>query len=550
MRKKVVATLLCLSLMIGTLTGCGSNNKTSEPVSGGKESSVSTDSKESEVVQEVDDNFNETGYPIVNEQITLNVICCVGDDGNFLDSDDMPVLQRLEEQTGIHTEWEFIKKSDWETKLNLIFASEEYPDIIFAPSGKVDAETYGVDQGILVPLDELTEKYMPTYTERIAAEATDPTITLTASDGQKYSVGFLWSQDISTRSHFFINQGWMDELGLETPKNVEALTDVFRAFKTGDPNKNGVADEIPMTFDMNESDYNIGYLFNLFGLPLDSEYYKWIYLDNDKKVQFAPTKEEFRDCLEWLHQCYDEGLLDVETITQDGSMIQSKLTEGTVGFFSNWRMNGMGYDDSPTTENCVLYVPGEGTSMLRYLELAKPGAFVTKANEHIPATMRYIDAMLEEENMWNLYWGTQDVGRWLYEADGTISTTSVKGPIPSVAPGMYALFFGPSEYIKIYNAPATRVEKTEFCNEYEAQGLIQKYANSYLNMVPFNVDEQAAITLKETDIQNAVMENLATFIKNGVTDESWKTFTSILNSMNIDEYVQAYQAGIDAMNLQ
>ena len=42
MRKKVVATLLCLSLMIGTLTGCGSNNKTSEPVSGGKESSVST----------------------------------------------------------------------------------------------------------------------------------------------------------------------------------------------------------------------------------------------------------------------------------------------------------------------------------------------------------------------------------------------------------------------------------------------------------------------------------------------------------------------------
>lgn len=548
MRKKVVATLLCLSLLIGTLTGCGSANKTSEPVSEGKESSVSTDSaKESEAVQEADDNFNETGYPIVNEKITLSVLCCVKDNGTFMDSDDMPVIQNLEEQTGIHTDWEFIKQSEWDTKLSLIFASEEYPDIIFAPSGNVDDEAFGVDQGILIPLDELIEKYMPIYTERIAAEATDPTVALTASDGQKYSVGFLWAQDISTRSHFFINQGWIDELGLETPKNVEELTEVLRAFKTGDPNKNGVADEIPMSFDLNRSDYTVRYLFNLFGLPLDSEYYKWLYLDNDKQVQFAPTMQEFRDCLEWLNMCYAEGLLDVETITQDGAMIKSKLNEGTVGFFSNWRLTGMGYKDSPTEKNCVLYVP-EDVSMLRYIEFAKPGAFVTKTNEHVPETMRYLNAMLEEENMFDLYYGSEE-GRWQYESDGTI-TYNGHVPEPFDCPNMYSLFFGPSEYIKVYNAPYERTQKTEFCNEYEAKGLIQKYANSYLNMVSFDVDEQAAITLKETDIENAVMENLASFIKNGVTDESWNTFVGILNDMNIDEYVQAYQAGIDAMDIK
>lgn len=550
MRKKVVATMLCLALLTGTMTGCGSKEMSSSSEVG-KGSSVSTESAVgSTAEQEVDDNFNETGYPIVNESITLKILCTVADSSSLVDSDEMPVLQDLEEKTGIHTEWEFVKKSDWQTRLNLIFASEEYPDIILCSSGTMDEEAYGVDQGILLPLDDLIEKYMPTYTERVEAEETDPTVALIASDGQKYSVGYLWAQDISTRSHFFINQGWMDKLKLEMPSTVEGLTDVFRAFKTQDPNGNGEADEIPMSFDLNRSDYSIRYLFNLFGLPLDAEYYKWIYLDNEKQVQFAPTKKEFRECLEWLHLCYKEGLLDVETITQDGNMIQSKLTEGTIGFFSNWRMNGMGYDASPTTENCTLYVPGEGASMLRYLELAKPGAYVTSTNENVPATMRYLDAMLETDTMWSLYWGKQEDGRWLYEEDGTISTTSVKGPVPGISPGMYALFFGPSEYIQIYNPQPSRVEKTEFCDKYESAGLIQKYANSYLNMVSFGGEEQSQITLKETDIENAVMENLASFIKNGVTDDSWKIFTEILESMNVSEYVQAYQAGIDAMDIQ
>lgn len=564
MKKKFVATVLAASMMAGALTGCGSNqetaNKATEKATVAKQAEAAAVAPAPEVK---DDNFNETGYPIVNEPITLNVVCAVRDTDNFAPTDEMPALKDLEAKTGIRTEWEFIKKADWDTKLNLIFASGEYPDIIIAQQAPLDEEEYGVSQGIVLPLDELIETYMPTYTERVNAEESDPTVGLPASDGKIYTVGNLWAQDIWTRSHFFINDGWMQTLGLETPDTVEELTEVLRAFKTQDPNGNGEADEIPMTYDMNRSDFNIRYLFNLFGLPMDTLNYKWIYLNNDKQVEFAPVKDEFRACMEWLNLCYNEGLLDIETLTQDSNMIKSKLTEGTVGFFSNWRLNGMGYDKSPTTENCKVYVPGEGTQMLRTIEVAAPAVYVTCTNENIPATMRYIDAMLETETMFGMYYSEQfdkpmtndeaiekGLYGWFYGEDGRASTA---GTAPEVKDfiGVSGLFFGPANYIsKVYNPPATRVEKTQYCNQYEDAGIIQKYSNNYLQFASFDAEQQSQLILKETDIENAVNEHMAAFIKNGVTDESWNNFTKIFDSMNVAEYVSMYQGAIDIMDIK
>ncbi|KAA8816883.1 type 2 periplasmic-binding domain-containing protein [Bifidobacterium vespertilionis] len=46
--------------------------------------------------------------------------------------------------------------------------------------------------------------------------------------------------------HMFINQTWLDKLGLAVPTTWDALRDVLIAFRDRDPNGNGKADEIPM----------------------------------------------------------------------------------------------------------------------------------------------------------------------------------------------------------------------------------------------------------------------------------------------------------------
>jgi putative aldouronate transport system substrate-binding protein len=528
------------------VTGCGSSGDGQ-----GSDTTSTTGTKTEDESASVNDNFNEEGYPIVNEPITLKVMLGIRDVDSLIDINEMPAIQRLEEKTGINVEWEVIKGSDWETKLNLMFASGDYPDVILSVNTTVDDEEYGVTQQLLLPLDNLISRYMPTYTSRVIAEDSDPTSGLVASDGQIYSVGYLVGQNINTNQHFFINQTWLDNLGLDTPQNIDELTDVLRAFKSEDPNGNGEADEVAVEMGLDTGFYSVRYMLPLFGIPCDPD--KWIYLDDDKNVQFTPVQDGFRECMEWLHTLYDEGLIDAEVISQDINTIETKLKEGNVGFFTCWRLLAMGMDDG-VAKDCVLYTPDESASLYRYIEMAKPGAFVTVSNQHVPETMRWLDALLDTETMFSLYYGEQDA------TDGTGWTYNENGKIDSINDGSVdvknyidcnTLFFAPGQYIsETFNMPAQRIEKTEYCESYDAAGVIQKYSDDYLDLAPLTSEQIQSSVLKETDIDNAVVENMATFITQGVTDESWNAFVKLFDDMGTDEYVNMYQEAIDLMVIE
>lgn len=547
MKKKVITLLLAASMVMSSLAGCGSTenaggNAAKETASGGQEA-----------VQEAaaGSNFNEEGYPIVNEEITLKVMLAIRDSDTMIAPEEMPAVQRLDELTGIKTEWEVIKGADWTTKLNLMFASGEYPDVIIAPNGEVDDEEYGVSQQLLIPLDDLIAKYMPIYNERVSAEEDDPTVSLVASDGQKYSVGYLVGQNINTNQHYFINQDWLDALNLETPTDMDSLTEVLRKFKTEDPNGNGEADEIPLEMGLDTGFYGIRYILPLFGIPCDPD--KWIYIDDDKKVQFAAAQDGFRKCMEWVNLCYQEGLVDAEVMSQDFSTIETKLKAGNVGFFPAWRLIAMGFDDG-VAKNSVFWMPDSSASCYRYLEVARPAAFVTATNQNVEATMRWLDATLDTETQFSLYYGEKDA------TDGTGWTYNENGKIDSINDGTVeirnyldcnTMFFAPGKYISdTFNMPAQRVEKTEYCLKSDEAGIIQKYSNDYLDMAPLTSEQLQSSVLKETDINNAVVENIASFIVNGVTDESWNSFVSMFDGMGVAEYVQMYQDALDTMDIE
>lgn len=534
MRKKMMAAMLAMALAAGTLAGCAGD---------GEEQTGSS--------QVLSSSAEETG----GEALTLKVMLGIRDVDSLIDPNEMPAVQRLEEQTGIHVEWEVIKGSDWDTKLNLMFASGEYPDIILSANTTVDDEEFGVTQQLLIPLDGLTEQYMPNYTERINMEASDPTSSLVASDGHKYSIGYLVGQNISTNQHFFINTEWLDAVGKEMPKSLDELTDVLRAFKTGDPNGNGEADEVPLEMGLDTGFYGIRYMLPMFGVPADPD--KWIYIDDDKQVKFAATEEGFRDCMEWLHTCYEEELVDPEVLSQDINTIETKLKEGNVGFFTAWRLTAMGFDDG-VMKNCELYTPvapeGSQASLYRYLELARGGAFLTCTNEHVAESLEWLDAMMETEMMFSLYYGEQDA------TDGSGWTYNENGKIDSINDGSVdiknyldcnTMFFAPGQYIsEVFNMSPQRIEKTEYCEQYEEAGVIQKYSNDYLDLAPLTSEQIQSSVLKETDIDNAVVEYAAKFIVSGVTDETWSEFVELFDGMNIEDYIKMYQSAVDTMDIQ
>ena len=117
-----------------------------------------------------------------------------------LDFDNMWFFQQIEEQTGVHVDFDVVKHSDWTNRVNLMFASGRYHDLILR--GSLDVEDYGVTQHVILPLDDYLEEYMPTYFSRLPID--NAGCTLPSSDGKMYYVGFLLSQGINTNANIVL----------------------------------------------------------------------------------------------------------------------------------------------------------------------------------------------------------------------------------------------------------------------------------------------------------------------------------------------------------
>ncbi len=461
-----------------------------------------------------------------------------------LDFDNMWYYQQIEEKTGIHVDFDVVKHSDWSSRVSLMFASGKYQDMILR--GSLDIEEYGVSEKVLIPLDDYLEENMPNYFSRITVDDTDK--ALTASDGKMYYVGFLLSQGINTNGHFFINKTWLDQLGLSIPKTTDELMEVLHAFKEDDPNDNGEADEIPYeaTFDdVNTGIYNA---FSAFGIPMNDTY---VHLSDDGTVLFAPAEDGFRACAEWLHELCKEGLLDVESLTQGSNLWAAKVNQNRVGYFSYWRLKNTALDEAVADEYVLMLPVSSSTAkakLARTVDQVELGAALTVQNSNIEASLRWLDAQLETENM--LVAQNGKVGDTLIKReDGRYEVTYVPSgnALYKTVPVICGQFFAPSSYYASVYVPADhRQEKAEYCTEYDQAGVLENTSYTILtDTAPKTSEESARLQQLFTPLKSSINAHLVEFITKGVTDESYEAFISELYAAGMDEYVGIYQSVYD-----
>ena len=137
---------------------------------------------------------------------------------------DNLTMQTTLEEAGLKFDFTSVMGADLAEKRNLLLASGDYPEI-FMKSGfsMTDLNKYG-SQGLFLPLEDLIREHAPNLTKVL--DERDAWKYLTSADGHVYSLPEIGRQDGAVTT-YWINKRWMDNLGLEEPKNLDELYNVL-----------------------------------------------------------------------------------------------------------------------------------------------------------------------------------------------------------------------------------------------------------------------------------------------------------------------------------
>ena len=543
MKKKTVKKMLC-DLLTGTmlLAGCGSGGDT------GSESAAATvtteNSETTEAVSEADGTeaagAQTSGEgPIVEEKVTYTIACELSP--NWGNPADGEFWQWLEEETNIHIEWITYLETEADEKFKLLMASGDYPDAFIGALGGDDNDviTYG-SEGIYIPLNDLIEQYCPNFNRRVSEGYPDLMKMITCADGNIYGM-----PAVLYNNNTFINHKWLDAVGAEVPTTTEEFEEVLRLFKENDPNGNGEADEIPMTFifsDWGASDH--GPYFGAFGYPLSPDY---IMIDN-KEVKYLGAEESFKEGAEWLGSLYAEGLVDRDVFTQDDSSLAAKVSQGTVGVFSSWDKTPAGdYADDYVALMPLQGPDGEQNTLVEGITGLYKGRFmITNKCENPEILMQWVDRFYEsmEVGLNATYGiGPDENKAWYYDDNGDIVFKTGDDLPEEYERGQQQLPFAPAilgdgveDFLGNEEKNEITVEMKQYAGKFE-DGTWERWPSVYMTL-----EEKDDIATTETDLQDYSKNQLAKWIA-GESDVNadWDNYLQELENIGLSHYLEVKQ---------
>ncbi|KRE64673.1 extracellular solute-binding protein [Paenibacillus sp. Soil750] len=525
--KRNWGTVLFSTLVISSLTLSACSSDTSS-----KENEGKTPANESKGV-------TTAGFPIVKEPLKLKMFTRIApSNGPFK---DMPVFQDYEKMSNIQVEFIEAPTDGFPEKKNLLFASNELPDVMYRSAlTPLEATRYG-SGGQLIPLEKLIEAYAPNI-KKLMETYPEIRSAITTPEGHIYALPGIVSVNSARTDKKWINQAWLKKLNLKEPETTDELYEVLKAFRDKDPNGNGKQDELPMTARNGLSIVPI--MAGSFGLDFQLGYN--INLENDK-VNLWMGSDRNKELLMYLNKLYAEKLLDTELFTQKEAQYLTKQGTGNTGFFFDQTNNPM--LDGKVQDQYIGIAPLKGPHGDR-LQLAAPvprdfGAFaITSVNKNPEATMRWVDYFYGDEGSTMLRFGRQGENYELkngipYYTDAFLATGNQSKITPYAGGGAPHLIS--DKVASFINPPQVQ----------EAQKKLDPFMPKIRYAAPM-FDEQTAqqINILRNDIDKYYEEQSTKFIAGALSFDKWGEFQNTLKKMKIDELQKLYQVAYDNLKQQ
>ena len=546
--KQIIAAVLAAGMAL-SLTACGEKDSV-ELNTGG--------------LQEVD--TAELQFPL-KEKATLTGMISFPPNTES-NPNNRTIFKRLQEKTNVEIEWTAIQGDQWGDKITLNMANPKtLTDFIFtAGFGDSDLLKYA-DQGIIIPLEEYIDAYMPNLS---AVFEKYPEYRTMSTDSEGHIWALPWIEQLGSGktaiqtidNMSFINKKWLDFLGLEMPTTVDEFEQVLIAFRDhaselqAEFNIDGSI--IPMSCIVNDGGQDPCILINGFGEGYgDADKGRHIAVTDDLKVICSATQQGFKDGIAWLHSLYEQGLIDPEAFTQEWSTYVSKGKSGRYGVCFSW--------DVANIDNLQDWVPLPALTADTRNITPQNGSFtsgydrgrcvVTAVAKNPALVCAWLDQMYDPfqspQNNWGTYGEDDDFDIFELGENENGEEMLKHAPLGDASPvevreaeavgGPLAIL---DEYYGVYvTCPDDAQYRLDWIKDYYTPDMNTKYV--YPNVFMSQEDTEELSNL-QADIQKTINANKSDWIMNGFTDADWDKYLKDLDAYGLQDYLAIFQKYLDA----
>jgi putative aldouronate transport system substrate-binding protein len=364
---------------------------------------------------------------------------------------EQSAYQVLAQRTGISVAFQHPPLGAEKERFNLLAVSGKFPDVIEAdwftyPGGSAKA----LKDGMIVPLNELIRRYAPNLQAILDA---NPEVfrQVSTEDGTLYAFPML-RLDPEVRSIWGpqVRADWLAKLGLQRPTTIDEWYTVLKAFKTRDPNGNGLADEIPLSALAVTGERTapglpqpLWVFMGAYGLA--PEFYR-----KDGRVHYSPAEPAYKAYLTTMHKWYSEGLIDPEYLSQTERQFDAKMTNNLVGAYAGYngsglaRLTGMSRARYPDFSLVAVPYPS-GASGRHYITWPEAGlsyfgrgAAISSQNKHIIETVKFLDYGYSKEGGLTLSFGKEGLSYKMVDGQPRYTDLVLRNPKLSVAEAIFA----------------------------------------------------------------------------------------------------------------
>ncbi|SLN51967.1 Lipoprotein LipO precursor [Pseudoruegeria aquimaris] len=463
-------------------------------------------------------------------------------------NEDWPVEKVASEWTGIHLRDATVganTRTDENTgkteALNLMLATGNVPDIVGSSRLKDFVNQYG-PEGAFIGLNDLIEEHAPNL-KAFLDERPEIRSAIQAANGEIYYIPYL--PDGKYGRAYFIRYDWLDALGLEVPQTVEEFEQVLIAFRDGDPNGNGLKDEIPYFARQWPELIRLVTLWD--GRSSGSDTYHDFYVDNGE-LKHPYAGEGYREGIKNLARWYAEGLIDPEVFTRGSSAREYLLSENLGGATHDWFASTSGYNDSladkvPGFQFKAMAPPasisGKRIEEHRRIPIKPDGWAIGYTNKHPVETIKYFDFWFTEEGRRLANFGVE--GQQYTMVDGKPKFTEelltngkpVNNQLYEVGAQLQA-----RGYHQDYEY------ERQWSNKYALEGIALYDQGDYLIDqflgVALNEDEQKVYDKYWESIRTYMLERQQGWVLgNGDVEADWDDYIATLNKMGFQEVLDA-----------